>query len=233
MTLVNRLSAEFLGTMWLVLCGCGSAVVAATFPQVGIGLVGVSFAFGLAVLTAAYGLGHISGAHFNPAVTLGCLVAGRYSPFEFVTYTIAQVLGALFGATILWCIASGKADWSMASGLAANGYGEHSPGGYALHAAFVTEAVMTFMFVMVVLGSTDRRAPAGSAPLAMGLAFALVHLVSLPVTYTSVNPARSTGPALLQGGWAVQQLWLFWVAPFIGAGFAGWMYQYVSGANRP
>jgi aquaporin Z len=213
--------AEFIGTFWLVLGGCGSAVLAAGFPQVGIGLLGVSLAFGLTVLTMAYAIGHISGCHLNPAVTVGLATGGRFSWSEVVPYMIAQVLGAIAAAALLYLIASGKAGFDLAGGLASNGYGEHSPGRYSLGAAFVTELVMTFMFLMIILGVTDRRAPQGFAPLAIGLALTLIHLISIPVTNTSVNPARSTGPALIVGGWALEQLWLFWIAPLAGAALAG------------
>ena len=221
MTLRVRMIAEFIGTFWLVLGGCGSAVLAAGFPQVGIGLLGVSLAFGLTVLTMAYAIGHISGCHLNPAVTVGLATGGRFSWSEVVPYMIAQVLGAIAAAALLYLIASGKAGFDLAGGLASNGYGEHSPGRYSLGAAFVTELVMTFMFLMIILGVTDRRAPQGFAPLAIGLALTLIHLISIPVTNTSVNPARSTGPALIVGGWALEQLWLFWIAPLAGAALAG------------
>lgn len=218
----SRLGAEFLGTFWLVLCGCGSAVIAAAFPQVGIGLVGVSLAFGLTVVTMAYAVGHISGGHFNPAVTLGLVAAGRVEIAQAVGYIAAQVVGAIAASAVLAFVASGKPGFDVvASGFAANGFGEHSPGGYTLGASFVTEFVMTFFFLLIILGTTSKRAPAGFAPLAIGLALALIHLVSIPVTNTSVNPARSTGPALFVGGWALSQLWLFWVAPIAGAVVAG------------
>jgi aquaporin Z len=221
MTLRMKMIAEFIGTFWLVLGGCGSAVIAAGFPQVGIGLLGVSLAFGLTVLTMAYAIGHISGCHLNPAVTVGLAVGGRFSWSEVVPYMIAQVLGAIAAAALLYLIASGKAGFELAGGLASNGYGEHSPGKYSLGSAFVTELVMTFMFLMIILGVTDRRAPQGFAPLAIGLALTLIHLISIPVTNTSVNPARSTGPALIVGSWALEQLWLFWIAPLAGAVLAG------------
>jgi len=223
--LTQKLSAEFLGTLWLVFGGCGSAVLAAAFPQVGIGLLGVSFAFGLSVLTMAYAVGHISGGHFNPAVTLGCFVAGRISAKDILPYVIAQLAGAVAGAGILFLIASGKAGFSLSGGFASNGYADHSPGGYTLVAALVIEVVMTFFFLIIILGATDRRAPEGMAPIAIGLALTLIHLVSIPVTNTSVNPARSTGPALFVGGWAIQQLWLFWIAPLIGAAIAGLVHR--------
>jgi len=226
MTLNIRMVAEFIGTFWLVLGGCGSAVLAAAFPGVGIGLLGVSLAFGLTVLTMAYTIGHISGCHLNPAVTLGLAVSGRFKSAEVVPYWVAQVLGAIAAAALLYLIASGKAGFDLGGGLASNGYAEHSPGGYSLAAGFVTELTMTFMFLMIILGSTDRRAPQGFAPLAIGLALTLIHLISIPVTNTSVNPARSTGPALVVGGWALQQLWLFWVAPLLGAALAGVVYRW-------
>jgi len=220
-----KLTAEFLGTFWLVLGGCGSAVLAAAFPQVGIGLLGVSLAFGLTVLTGAYSLGPISGGHFNPAVSVGLCTGGRFPASQLPSYIVAQLLGAVVGAGVLYLIASGKADFSLAGGFASNGYGEHSPGSYSLLAAFVTEIVMTFMFLIVILGATHTRAPVGFAGLAIGLALTLIHLISIPVTNTSVNPARSTGPALFVGGWAIAQLWLFWVAPLIGAAAAGFLYR--------
>jgi aquaporin Z len=230
MALNLRLVAEFIGTFWLVLGGCGSAVLAAAFPGVGIGLLGVSFAFGLTVLTMAYAIGHVSGCHLNPAVTLGLATSGRFKPSEVIPYWIAQVLGAITAAALLYLIASGKAGFELAGGLASNGYGEHSPGKYSLFAGFLTELVMTFMFLVIILGATDERAPQGFAPIAIGLALTLIHLISIPVTNTSVNPARSTGPALMVGGWALQQLWLFWVAPLIGAALAGAAYR---GAGKP
>lgn len=225
MSLVKRLMAEFLGTFWLVLGGCGSAVLAAAFPNVGIGLHGVSLAFGLTVLTMAYGIGHISGCHLNPAVSVGLCVGKRFPASDLVPYIIAQVIGAIAGAGILYLIASGKAGFSLAGGFASNGYAEHSPGGYSLVAAFVTELVMTFMFLIIILGSTDKRAPQGFAPIAIGLGLTLIHLISIPVTNTSVNPARSTGPALFVGSWAISQLWLFWLAPIVGAALAGFFYN--------
>ena len=220
-----KLSAEFLGTFWLVLGGCGSAVLAAGFPDVGIGLLGVSFAFGLTVLTGAYALGPISGGHFNPAVSIGLWAAGRFPASDLLPYIIAQVAGGIAGAGVLYLIASGNADFSLADGLASNGYGDHSPGKYSLMAALVSELVMTFMFLIVILGATHQRAPAGFAGLAIGMALVLIHLITIPVTNTSVNPARSTGPAVFVGGWALQQLWLFWVAPLLGALIAGWTYK--------
>ncbi|MDW9909286.1 aquaporin Z [Sinorhizobium meliloti] len=222
----KKLCAEFLGTCWLVLGGCGSAVLASAFPQVGIGLLGVSFAFGLTVLTMAYTVGGISGGHFNPAVSLGLAVAGRVPAASLVSYVIAQVAGAIIAAAVLYVIATGKADFQLGS-FAANGYGVHSPGGYSLTAALVTEVVMTFFFLIIILGSTHRRVPAGFAPIAIGLALTLIHLVSIPVTNTSVNPARSTGQALFVGGWALSQLWLFWIAPLFGAAIAGIVWKSV------
>ena len=220
-----KLLAEFIGTFWLVLGGCGSAVLAAAFPGVGIGLLGVSFAFGLTVLTGAYALGPISGGHFNPAVSVGLWAGGRFPANQLLSYIIAQVFGAIVGAGVLYLIASGKADFSLAGGFASNGYGEHSPGQYSLLAGIVSEVVMTFMFLIVILGATHQRSPAGAAGLAIGLALTLIHLVSIPVTNTSVNPARSTGPAIFVGGWALQQLWVFWVAPIVGAAIAGFVYK--------
>jgi aquaporin Z len=220
--MTKRLGAEFLGTAWLVFGGCGSAVLAAAFPGLGIGFVGVSLAFGLTVLTMAYAVGHISGGHFNPAVTVGLWAGGRFKAGEILPYWAAQVLGAVAGAFVLSLIATGKSGFDLAgSGFAANGYAEHSPGGYSLVAGFVAEVVLTFFFLLVILGSTDGRAPAGFAPIAIGLALTLIHLVGIPVTNTSVNPARSTAPALFLGGWALGQLWLFWVAPILGAAAAG------------
>ena len=227
MSMTNKLSAEFIGTFWLVLGGCGSAVLAATFPDTGIGFVGVSLAFGLTVLTMAFAIGHISGCHLNPAVSVGLLVGGRFPASELIPYVIAQVLGAAAGAAVLYVIASGAPGFDVAAGFASNGYGEHSPGGYTITAALVTEIVMTFMFLIIILGATDDRAPAGLAPIAIGLGLTLIHLVSIPVTNTSVNPARSTGPALFAGGWALSQLWLFWVAPIIGAALAGVVYKVI------
>jgi len=227
MGLSRRLTAEFLGTFWLVLGGCGSAVLAAKFPQVGIGLVGVALAFGLTVLTMAFAVGHISGAHFNPAVTVGLWAGGRIPGSDVVPYIVVQVAGALAGAWILLIIASGNGTDPVAGGLAANGFGDHSPGGYGLGAAALTEVVMTFFFLIVILGSTHRNAPSGFAPIPIGLALTLIHLISIPVTNTSVNPARSTGPAVVVGGWAMGQLWLFWVAPIAGAAIAGFVYQWL------
>ena len=225
--LTQKLSAEFLGTTWLVFGGCGSAVLAAAFPQVGIGLLGVAFAFGLSVLTMAFAVGHVSGGHFNPAVTIGLFTARRIPAKDVLPYILAQLAGAIIGAGILYLIASGKAGFDVSAGFASNGYAEHSPGGYSLAAALVSEIVMTFFFLIVILGSTDERAPQGLAPIAIGLALTLIHLVSIPVTNTSVNPARSTGPALFVGGWAIRQLWLFWVAPLAGAFLAGVVHRFV------
>jgi aquaporin Z len=225
----RKFGAEFIGTFWLVLGGCGSAVLAATFPQTGIGFVGVAFAFGLTVLTMAYAIGHISGCHLNPAVSIGLWAGGRFSAAELVPYIVAQVLGGIAGAGVLYIIASGAAGFDLAGGFASNGFGEHSPGGYGLTAALVTEVVMTFMFLIIILGATESRAPAGFAPIAIGLGLTLIHLISIPVTNTSVNPARSTGTALFVGGWAVSQLWLFWVAPIVGAALAGGVSRWLSG----
>lgn len=225
MTLCKRLSAEFLGTFWLVLGGCGSAVLAAKFQDVGIGLLGVAFAFGLTVLTMVYALGRVSGGHLNPAVSLGLFVGGRFKGSDLIPYMVVQVLGGILAAFLLYFIASGKAGFNLSAGFANNGFGEHSPGGYSLAACFVTEVVMTFMFLMVILGITDFRAPQGFAGLAIGLSLTLIHLISIPVTNTSVNPARSTGPALVTGDWAISQLWMFWLAPFVGAILAGLVYR--------
>jgi aquaporin Z len=230
MSLSRRMTAEFLGTFWLVLGGCGSAVIAATFPGVGIGLLGVSLAFGLTVLTMAYAIGHVSGCHLNPAVTVGLVVGGRARRTDLLPYVIAQVSGAIAASGILYAIASGKQGFEL-GGFAANGYADHSPGGYSLAAGFICELVMTFTFLMIILGSTDARAPKGFAPIAIGLGLTLIHLVSIPVTNTSVNPARSTGPALVVGGWALQQLWLFWIAPLLGAAAAGWAYKVLAGSG--
>jgi len=226
--MAQRFAAELIGTFWLVLGGCGSAVLAATFPQVGIGLLGVSFAFGLTVLTMAYAIGHVSGCHLNPAVTIGLWTGGRFETKEVVPYIVAQVAGAIIAALLLYLIASGQAGFDLAkSSLAANGFGEHSPGGYSLTAGLITEIVMTFMFLFIILGATHGKAPAGFAPIAIGLGLTLIHLISIPVTNTSVNPARSTGPALIAGGWALQQLWLFWVAPIAGAVLSGLAYRLI------
>jgi aquaporin Z len=227
MPIAKRCVAELLGTFWLVFGGCGSAVLAAKFPEVGIGLVGVSLAFGLTVVTMAYAVGHISGAHFNPAITIGALVAGRVKGADVAPYVISQVIGAVLAAWILATIASGNGTDAVAGGLAANGFGEHSPGGYNQTTAFITEVLMTFFFLLVILGSTSEDAPKGFAPLAIGLALTLIHLVSIPITNTSVNPARSTGPALLVGGWAMTQLWVFWAAPIVGGALAGGLWKWL------
>ncbi len=226
MTLSKKLAAEFIGTFWLVLGGCGSAVLAAAFPEVGIGLVGVSLAFGLTVLTMAYAIGHISGCHLNPAVSFGLWSSGRFSSSELLPYIIFQVLGGIAGAGILYLIASGQAGFDVTAGFASNGFGEHSPGGYSFNAVLIAEVVMTFMFLMIILGATDHRAPTGFAPIAIGLGLTLIHLITIPVSNTSVNPARSTGVALFQGDWAVSQLWLFWLAPIVGAILAGILYRW-------
>jgi aquaporin Z len=224
-TMPQRLTAEFLGTLWLVLGGCGSAVLAAAFPELGIGLLGVSLAFGLTVLTMAFAIGHISGCHLNPAVTLGLWAGGRFEAKAVGPYVIAQVLGGIAAGAIRYVIASGKAGFDVNAGFASNGYGEHSPGGYGLGACTVSELVMTFMFLVVIMGATAKRAPQGFAPIAIGLCLTLIHLISIPVTNTSVNPARSTGVAVFVGGWAVGQLWLFWVAPIIGGIAGGLVYR--------
>jgi aquaporin Z len=229
MPLSKKLAAEFIGTFWLVLGGCGSAVLAAAFPGLGIGFVGVSLAFGLTVLTMAYAVGHISGCHLNPAVSIGLWAGKRFPASELLPYVVAQVLGALAGAGVLYAIASGKAGFSLEGGFASNGYGLHSPGGYSMGSALVAEVVMTMMFLLIILGATDGRAPKGFAPIAIGLGLTLIHLISIPVTNTSVNPARSTAPALFVGGWATGQLWMFWVAPIIGALIAGWLYSWIGG----
>jgi aquaporin Z len=230
MPLSKRLTAEFIGTFWLVFGGCGSAVLAAAFPDVGIGLLGVSLAFGLTVLTMAYAIGHISGCHLNPAVTLGLVMGKRFPAGEMASYVVAQLLGAVAGAAVLYVIATGKADANvLEGGFAANGFGEHSPGNYSMLAAFVAEGVLTFIFLFVILGATDSRAPAGMAPIAIGLCLTLIHLIGIPVTNLSVNPARSTGPAVFVQGWAFSQLWLFWVAPAIGAALAGIVYPLIAG----
>ena len=224
MSLGKRAAAELLGTFWLVFGGCGSAVLAAAFPNVGIGLLGVAFAFGLTVITMAFAIGHISGCHLNPAVSVGLLVGKRFPAKELPAYVIAQVLGGIAGAAVLYVIASGKAGFDLAGGFASNGYAEHSPGGYSLVACLVAEVVLTFMFLMIILGATDARAPQGFAPIAIGLGLTLIHLIGIPVTNLSVNPARSTGPAVFVGGWAIEQLWLFWLAPIVGAAIAGVVY---------
>jgi len=224
MPLSKRAAAELLGTFWLVFGGCGSAVLSAAFPHVGIGLLGVAFAFGLTVLTMAYAIGHISGCHLNPAVSVGLVVAGRFPAKDLAGYVVAQVVGGIAGAGVLYVIASGKAGFDVTAGFASNGYAEHSPGGYSLVACLVAEVVLTFVFLVVILGSTDKRAPAGFAPIPIGLGLTLIHLIGIPVTNLSVNPARSTGPAVFVGGWALAQLWLFWVAPIAGAVVAGLVY---------
>jgi aquaporin Z len=228
MPLGKRAAAEFIGTFWLVFGGCGSAVLAAAFPNLGIGFLGVALAFGLTVLTLAFAIGHISGCHLNPAVSVGLVVARRFPVSDLLAYVVAQVVGAIAAAGVLYVIASGKADFVL-GGFASNGFAEHSPGGYSLLACLVAEVVLTFMFLIIILGATDRRAPAGFAPIAIGLGLTLIHLVGIPVTNTSVNPARSTGPALYVGGWAVEQLWLFWVAPLLGAALAGLVYPAIAG----
>ena len=228
-----KLAAESIGTFWLVLGGCGSAVLAAAFPDVGIGLLGVSLAFGLTVVSGAYALGPISGGHFNPAVSVGLCTAGRFPASSLLPYIVAQVIGGIVGAGVLYVIATGKADFSLAAGFASNGYDAHSPGGYSMVAGLVSEVVMTFMFLMVILGSTHARAPVGFAGLAIGLSLTLIHLISIPVTNTSVNPARSTATAVFVGGWAIQQLWLFWIAPIIGAALAGFTHKMVFDVNDP
>ena len=229
MSLAKRSTAEFLGTFWLVFGGCGSAVLAAGVPTLGIGYAGVALAFGLTVLTMAYAIGHISGCHLNPAVTVGLFTGKRIPASDLLPYIVAQVLGGIAGASVLYVIASGKAGFSVTAGFAANGYGAHSPGLYSLLACLVAETVLTFMFLMIILGSTDKRAPKGLAPLAIGFCLTLIHLISIPVTNTSVNPARSTGPAIFVGGWAISQLWLFWVAPIVGAALAGLAYAFFAG----
>jgi aquaporin Z len=228
----RRLAAEFIGTFWLVLGGCGSAVLAAAFPNLGIGLLGVALAFGLTVVTMAFAIGHISGCHLNPAVSIGLWAGGRFPAKDLLAYIVAQVLGGIVGAGVLFVIASGKAGFSTSAGFAANGYGAHSPGGYSLGAGLVCEVVMTLLFLLIILGATDKRAPQGFAPLAIGLALTLIHLISIPVTNTSVNPARSTGVALFVGGWALGQLWLFWVAPIVGALIGGYAYRILGGAEK-
>ena len=232
MSLGRKVGAEFIGTFWLVFGGCGSAVLAAAFPDVGIGLLGVAFAFGLTVLTIAFAIGHISGCHLNPAVSVGLLVGRRFPAKDLVPYVVAQVAGAIVASATLYLIASGKPGFEL-GGFAANGFGEHSPGGYSMVSALVTEVVLTFMFLMIILGSTDKRAPAGFAPIAIGLGLTLIHLIGIPVTNLSVNPARSIGPAVFVGGWALAQLWLFLVAPIVGAAIAGVVYPLISGPEEP
>jgi aquaporin Z len=228
----KKLAAEFIGTFWLVLGGCGSAVLAAAFPGLGIGFVGVALAFGLTVLTMAYAIGHISGCHLNPAVTIGLWAGGRFKASEILPYIVAQVFGGIADAGVLYLIASGQVGFDVSGGFASNGYSDHSPGAYSLTSGFVTEVVMTFMFLIIILGSTDERAPKGFAPIAIGLGLTLIHLISIPVTNTSVNPARSTGPAIFVGGWAISQLWLFWIAPIIGAVIAGFVYSFIGGKSK-
>lgn len=225
---MKKYAAEFFGTFWLVLGGCGSAVLAAAFPNVGIGLLGVSFAFGLTVLTMAYAIGHISGCHLNPAVSIGLWAGGRFDAKELLPYISAQVIGGLAAGGVLFVIATGKAGFDVSAGFASNGFGDHSPGGYSLTSAFVTEIVMTMMFLLVILGATDKRAPAGFAPIAIGLCLTLIHLISIPVTNTSVNPARSTGVAIYAGDWAISQLWLFWLAPIIGGILGAVVYRFLA-----
>lgn len=231
MTLMKKTGAEFFGTFWLVFGGCGSAVLAAAYPELGIGFAGVALAFGLTVLTMAYAVGHISGAHFNPAVSIGLWAGKRFSGKELVPYIIAQLLGAIAAGAVLYVIASGKEGFSLAGGFASNGYGEHSPDGYSLVSALVAEVVLTCMFLVVIMGATDKKAPAGFAPIAIGLALTLIHLISIPVTNTSVNPARSTGVALFAGGWAVEQLWLFWLAPIVGGILGGLIYKWLGSSK--
>ncbi|PSW74923.1 aquaporin Z [Photobacterium sp. GB-50] len=229
--MMRKLVAEFIGTFWLVLGGCGSAVLAAAYPDLGIGFLGVALAFGLTVVTMAYAIGHISGCHLNPAVTVGLWAGNRFPTGDVIPYIISQVLGAIAGAAVLYVIASGHAGFNLAGGFASNGYGEHSPGHYSLLSSFVTEVVMTFMFLFVILGATHKLASPQMSGLVIGLALTLIHLVSIPVTNTSVNPARSTGPALFVGDWATSQLWMFWVAPLIGAVLAGWVYRWLAPNN--
>jgi aquaporin Z len=231
MSLAQRSTAEFIGTFWLVLGGCGSAVISAAFPDVGIGLLGVALAFGLTVLTMIYTIGHISGAHLNPAVSIGLVAGGRFPSSELIPYVVAQVLGGIAGAGVLYMIATGQPHFDLQTGLASNGYGEHSPGRYSLASGFLTEVVLTFMFLTIILGATDRRAPAGFAGITIGLALTLIHLIGIPVTNLSVNPARSTGPAIFVGGWALQQLWLFWVAPILGAVLGGLFFRSAGGGG--
>jgi aquaporin Z len=233
MPLKKKVAAEFLGTFWLVFGGCGTAVISAAYPQFGIGALGVAVAFGLTVLTMAYAIGHISGCHLNPAVSIGLMVARRFPAAELGPYVVAQVGGAITGCAVLYCIAIGNPLFNLAAGFAANGYGEHSPGLYALPSCLLAEVVLTFMFLMIILGSTDSRAPQGLAPIAIGVGLTLIHLIGIPVTNLSVNPARSTGPALVAGGWALEQLWLFWVAPIVGAVIAGFVYPALAFERRP
>jgi aquaporin Z len=233
MSLSKRALAEFIGTFWLVFGGCGSAVLAAAFPALGIGFVGVALAFGLTVLTMAFAIGHVSGCHLNPAVTVGLVVSKRFAISELPAYVVAQVLGGITGSAVLYIIASGKPGFDLAGGFASNGYGAHSPGGYSLAACITAELVLTFMFLIIILGATDKRAPKGFAPIAIGLGLTLIHLIGIPVTNLSVNPARSTGPAVFVGGWALQQLWMFWVAPIVGAAIAGVVYSVFATQPEP
>jgi aquaporin Z len=232
MTTGNKLAAEFIGTFWLVFGGCGAAVLDAAFPSLGIGFAGVALAFGLTVLTMAYAIGHISGCHLNPAVSIGLAAGGRFPASELPGYIIAQLLGGITGAGVLYVIASGKAGFSLSGGFASNGYAEHSPGGYSMIACLVAEIVLTFMFLMIIQGATDSRAPQGFAPIAIGLGLTLIHLIGIPVTNLSVNPARSTGVAIFAGGWAIEQLWLFWLAPIVGAAIAGFAYPMIAGQPK-
>ena len=231
MTLGKRSIAELIGTFWLVFGGCGSAVLSAAFPNVGIGLLGVALAFGLTVLTMAYAIGHVSGCHLNPAVSVGLVVAKRFPASDLLAYVVAQTAGGILAAAVLYLVASGKAGFDLAAGFASNGYAAHSPGGYSLIACLVAEVVLTMMFLLIILGSTDRRAPQGFAPIAIGLGLTLIHLIGIPVTNLSVNPARSTGPAIFVGGWALEQLWLFWLAPIVGAAIGGVLYGAVAGES--
>jgi aquaporin Z len=232
MSLGKRAAAEFFGTFWLVFGGCGSAVLAAAFPGLGIGFVGVALAFGLTVLTMAYAIGHISGCHLNPAISVGLVVGKRFPASELLPYIVAQVLGGICGSGVLYLIASGKEGFSLAGGFASNGYGAHSPGGYSVAACFIAETVLTLFFLFIIMGSTDKRAPQGFAPIAIGLGLTLIHLIGIPVTNLSVNPARSTGPAIFVGGWAIAQLWLFWLAPILGAAIGGSIYNVLFGDSR-
>lgn len=231
MPITRKVAAEFLGTFWLVLAGCGTAILSAAYPELGVGILGVSLAFGLSVLTMAYAIGHISGCHVNPAVSVGLAVARRFPASDLLAYVIAQVTGAITAAGVLFVIASGRPVFDLAAGFASNGFGEHSPGGYSLGACLIAEIVLTFMFVVIILGATDRRAPQGFAPIAIGLGLTLTNLIGIPVTNASINPARSTGPALFVGGWAIAQLWLFWLAPLLGGAIAGFVYPLL--ANEP
>lgn len=233
MPLSKRMTAEFIGTFWLVFGGCGSAVLAAAFPNLGIGFLGVAAAFGLTLMTMAFAIGHISGCHVNPAVSIGLVIGRRFPAKDLLPYVAAQILGAIAAAAVLFVIASGKAGFSVTGGFASNGYGVHSPGGYSLMACLVAEVVLTLMFLLIIMGATDERAPKGFAPIAIGLGLTVIHLIGIPVTNLSVNPARSTGPALFVGGWAIQQLWLFWLAPIVGAAIAGVLYPAISAERRP